>query len=36
MGGELRVRSEQGLGTTFSLLLPLGERASAPRAVLAS
>ncbi|MCY1082773.1 sensor histidine kinase [Archangium lansingense] len=36
MGGELRVRSEQGLGTTFSLLLPLGERASEPRAVLAS
>jgi two-component system NtrC family sensor kinase len=36
MGGELRVRSEQGVGTTFSLLLPLGERTSEPRAVLAS
>ena len=36
MGGELRVRSEQGVGTTFSLLLPLGERTAEPRAVLAS
>ncbi|PTL83351.1 sensor histidine kinase [Vitiosangium sp. GDMCC 1.1324] len=26
MGGELRVRSAQGQGTTFSLLLPMGER----------
>jgi PAS domain S-box-containing protein len=36
MGGQLRVRSEQGVGTTFTLLLPLGEPAAEPRAVLAS
>ncbi|WNG40970.1 PAS domain S-box protein [Archangium violaceum] len=36
MGGELRVRSEQGFGTTFSLLLPMGERPTESRAVLAS
>jgi PAS domain S-box-containing protein len=36
MGGELRVRSEQGVGTTFSLLLPLGAHAAEPRTVLAS
>ncbi|WPB77879.1 ATP-binding protein [Archangium violaceum] len=36
MGGQLRVRSEQGVGTTFTLLLPLGEPAAEPRGVLAS
>ncbi|HYO58220.1 ATP-binding protein [Archangium sp.] len=36
MGGELRVRSSQGSGTTFSLLLPMGERAAEPRGVLVS
>jgi two-component system NtrC family sensor kinase len=36
MGGELRVRSEQGQGTTFSLLLPMGERALESQAALAS
>ncbi|WP_257451487.1 sensor histidine kinase [Archangium lipolyticum] len=36
MGGELRVRSEQGSGTTFSLVLPTGERAMEALAALAS
>ena len=36
MGGQLRVRSEQGVGTTFTLLLPLGEPAAGTRNVLAS
>jgi PAS domain S-box-containing protein len=36
MGGEMRVRSEPGNGTTFTLLLPLGERVVDPRTVLAS
>ncbi|MGZ3460342.1 MAG: ATP-binding protein, partial [Archangium sp.] len=36
MGGELTVRSEPGRGTTFSLLLPVGERAAEPSSVLAS
>jgi PAS domain S-box-containing protein len=36
MGGELRVHSEQGQGTTFSLLLPMGERALESPAALAS
>ena len=34
MGGELRVSSEPGRGTTFSLLLPRG--AAEPQAALAS
>jgi signal transduction histidine kinase len=36
MGGELRVHSEQGQGTTFTLLLPRGECAVESRPVLAS
>ncbi len=37
MGGEMRVSSEQGAGTTFTLLLPLGERTLVePRTALAS
>ncbi|WP_239470326.1 sensor histidine kinase [Archangium violaceum] len=36
MGGELRVRSEQGSGTTFSLVLPTGERALEVPTALAS
>jgi two-component system, NtrC family, sensor kinase len=36
MGGELRVLSEQGQGTTFSLLLPMGERALESQTALAS
>jgi PAS domain S-box-containing protein len=36
MGGELRVRSEQGQGTTFTLLLPRGECAVESHTVLAS
>jgi PAS domain S-box-containing protein len=36
MGGQLHVRSEQGSGTTFSLLLPMGERAAELRPVLVS
>jgi PAS domain S-box-containing protein len=36
MGGELRVRSEPGSGTTFSLVLPTGEHAMEERPALAS
>jgi signal transduction histidine kinase len=36
MGGEMRVRSEPGQGTTFSLLLPTGERSAVARTALAS
>ena len=36
MGGELRVRSEPGQGTTFCLLLPTGARAAESRSALAS
>ncbi|MFY0583060.1 sensor histidine kinase [Cystobacter fuscus] len=36
MGGELRVHSELGRGTTFSLLLPQHARLTAPRHALAS
>jgi len=36
MGGEMRVSSEPGSGTTFTLLLPLGERVPESRPVLVS
>ncbi|OJH36106.1 sensor histidine kinase [Cystobacter ferrugineus] len=36
MGGELRVHSELGRGTTFSLMLPVRARLAEPRPALAS